>query len=64
VLDDVVLAISDDGIGIDDDEGRRSGLRNMAERAQALGGTFDVRRGGELGGTVVTWRVPRRTASR
>jgi signal transduction histidine kinase len=56
VADDVVLRITDDGVGIGR-SGRRSGLRNMADRAEALGGEFRVC-GGDQGGTVVEWRVP------
>jgi signal transduction histidine kinase len=50
--------ISDDGIGIRSSAGPSgSGLRNMAARAERLGGSFDVRsRPGE--GTSVTWTVP------
>ena len=57
VDDEVVLTVSDDGIGISDD-GRRSGLANMAERAEEFGGSFEVRRVGAEGGTVAVWRVP------
>jgi signal transduction histidine kinase len=59
VGDEVVLTVTDDGIGIADD-GRRSGLSNMAERAEEFGGTFEVRRAGPEGGTVAVWRVPAR----
>jgi signal transduction histidine kinase len=52
-----VLTVSDDGRGYVD-TGRRSGLRNMAERAESLGGRFEVARAGPDGGTVATWRVP------
>jgi signal transduction histidine kinase len=45
-----------DGTGIPAD-GRRSGLRNMADRAESLGGSFSTRDGAH-GGTVLTWRVP------
>ncbi len=54
--DDVVLEVTDDGRGLGA-VGRRSGLANMAERADSLGGTFTVtNRDG--GGTRVVWRVP------
>jgi signal transduction histidine kinase len=56
---DVVLTVTDDGIGLPDG-GRRSGLRNLTERAEACGGSFEVRRAGPDGGTVATWRVPAR----
>ncbi|MEU3980833.1 GAF domain-containing protein [Streptomyces sp. NPDC026672] len=50
------LSVTDDGVGIPA-EGRRSGLRNMAERAQQLGG--DLERGTpDGGGTALLWRVP------
>ncbi|MFE9445237.1 GAF domain-containing protein [Streptomyces sp. NPDC006602] len=53
---EVRLTVSDNGVGIPP-EGRRSGLRNMAERAQQLDGEleFDSPAGG---GTVLVWRVP------
>ncbi|MFI6931571.1 GAF domain-containing protein [Streptomyces sp. NPDC050287] len=53
---EVRLTVSDNGVGIPP-EGRRSGLRNLAERAQQLGGEleFDSPAGG---GTVLVWRVP------
>jgi signal transduction histidine kinase len=57
VTDDVVLTVTDDGTGFVD-TGRRSGLRNMADRAESLGGTFEVRPSGPGGGTVAVWRVP------
>jgi signal transduction histidine kinase len=51
------LHVEDDGRGMDADETRRSGLRNMARRAEALGGTFEVRSApGE--GTQLDWQVP------
>ena len=53
---DLVLRIADDGVGIPDD-GRRSGLSNLADRATALGGKFTTGRG-EGGGTVLVWQVP------
>ncbi|MFL6053908.1 MAG: GAF domain-containing protein [Actinoallomurus sp.] len=56
VGDELVLRVEDDGVGIPED-GRRSGLRNMAQRADDLGGSFEIRpRDG--GGTVLDWRVP------
>jgi signal transduction histidine kinase len=56
VRDDLCLRVEDDGVGIPE-SGRRSGLRNMAERAEILGGTFttETREGG---GTALIWRVP------
>lgn len=54
----VLLRVSDDGVGIPDDpRDGGSGLRNLAERAAALGGAFTASRR-ETGGTVATWQVP------
>ncbi|WUO07850.1 GAF domain-containing protein [Streptomyces virginiae] len=52
----VTVEVGDDGIGMPDG-GRRSGLRNLAERAERLGGELSVsaRTGG---GTRLVWRVP------
>ncbi|RCV54012.1 sensor histidine kinase [Marinitenerispora sediminis] len=52
----VTLEVADNGVGIPEG-GRRSGLRNMAERATALGGEFEARER-QGGGTVLVWRVP------
>ncbi|WP_344428137.1 GAF domain-containing sensor histidine kinase [Pseudonocardia ailaonensis] len=53
---ELVLQIADDGAGIPDDVAR-SGLRNLADRAEELGGGLEVhRRPG--GGTRLSWRVP------
>ncbi|MFM9373825.1 GAF domain-containing protein [Streptomyces sp. Da 82-17] len=60
VADEGVLTVtvSDDGVGIAPD-GPRSGLRNLTERAERLGGTLSVlSRPGPGGGTVLEWRVP------
>jgi signal transduction histidine kinase len=56
---DVVLTVTDDGVGLPDG-GRRSGLQNLKERAETRGGSFEVRRVGPDGGTVAVWRVPAR----
>ncbi|MDX3458909.1 GAF domain-containing sensor histidine kinase [Streptomyces sp. ME02-8801-2C] len=50
------LTVSDNGVGIPAD-GRRSGLRNMAERAEQLGGSLQVDSPAG-GGTTLGWRVP------
>ncbi|HEU5426637.1 MAG TPA: GAF domain-containing sensor histidine kinase [Actinocrinis sp.] len=54
----VALTVADDGVGIAPG-GRRSGLTNLRERAQQLGGSFSVDQGAN-GGTVLTWKVPSR----
>ncbi|WP_189815870.1 sensor histidine kinase [Streptomyces olivaceoviridis] len=53
---EVCLTVSDNGVGIAPD-GRRSGLRNMAERAAKLGGRLELTRP-DGGGTTLSWRVP------
>jgi signal transduction histidine kinase len=53
---EVRLKVSDNGVGIPAG-GRRSGLLNMAERAEQLGGTLTVDRP-DGGGTTLVWRVP------
>jgi signal transduction histidine kinase len=57
---DVVLTVRDNGIGIAG-RGRRSGLRNLEQRASALGGSLAVRRA-RAGGTELIWQVPLRKA--
>jgi signal transduction histidine kinase len=52
----VALTVVDNGVGIPAN-GRRSGLANLGERAQQLGGSFAARQGAE-GGTALTWTVP------
>ncbi|WP_309500679.1 sensor histidine kinase [Streptomyces shenzhenensis] len=56
---ELVLTVRDDGVGIAPG-GRRSGLRNMAERAEELGGRLEWESpaGGGGGGTTLVWRVP------
>ena len=54
--DEVRLTVSDNGVGIPAG-GRRSGLRNMAERAEQLGG--GLRLGSpDGGGTTLVWWAP------
>ncbi|GII87882.1 histidine kinase [Sphaerisporangium siamense] len=52
----VVLVVQDNGVGLPA-EGRRSGLRNLQERAERLGGTFVAESPAE-GGTRLVWDVP------
>ncbi|MEU5992414.1 GAF domain-containing sensor histidine kinase [Spirillospora sp. NPDC047418] len=60
VHDDLLLRVEDNGVGIPE-EGRRSGLRNMAERAEKLGGSFTAEPRPD-GGTVLTWQAPLKEA--
>ncbi|MFB8086796.1 GAF domain-containing protein [Streptomyces sp. NPDC055992] len=63
VRDDVLtVTVSDDGVGMGEN-GARSGLRNLTERAERLGGGLDARtRPAPESGTLVTWWVPLGTA--
>ncbi|MCG7525147.1 GAF domain-containing protein [Streptomyces sp. OfavH-34-F] len=55
----VRLAVADDGVGMPEG-GRRSGLRNLARRAESLGGAswFEPGIGEDGGGTTVVWQAP------
>ncbi|MEV0537525.1 GAF domain-containing sensor histidine kinase [Kitasatospora sp. NPDC050463] len=53
---EVVLTVRDDGVGVPE-QGRRSGLRNLAERAEGLGGAMELT-GPADGGTRLVWSVP------
>jgi signal transduction histidine kinase len=53
----LVLAVEDDGAGFDPGLAR-GGLVNMSERAQDMGGTFEVGPRESGGGTSLVWRVP------
>lgn len=56
---DVVLVVTDDGVGIDrEHSGRRSGVANISSRAHELGGSCRLDRVSDDGGTRLTWRVP------
>jgi signal transduction histidine kinase len=56
VTDEVVVEVRDDGRGIDHTVAR-SGLRNLAERAQRRGGSSSVDRSAD-GGTLFRWQAP------
>jgi len=53
---DLVLTVRDNGVGLGGPT-RRSGLANLAERADELGGTMRAT-SAEGGGTELEWRVP------
>jgi two-component system sensor histidine kinase DevS len=54
----VNLAVIDDGSGVDPARPHGNGLRNMAERASRLGGSFELDTA-EAGGCTLRWSVPR-----
>ncbi|MBO3747756.1 GAF domain-containing protein [Streptosporangiaceae bacterium NEAU-GS5] len=54
--DQITLTVTDNGVGIGS-ETRRSGLRNLRERAEALGGSFELAAPDE-GGTRLSWSAP------
>ncbi|MEV4434838.1 GAF domain-containing protein [Streptomyces sp. NPDC049555] len=51
------LTVTDDGVGMPADGDRRSGLRNLAERAARHGGRLSLDPVGDRG-TRLTWRIP------
>ncbi|WP_042410591.1 sensor histidine kinase [Streptacidiphilus carbonis] len=53
----VLLTVLDDGVGIPEG-GRRSGLRNLADRAAALGGAAWHQSGPDDMGTLLSWTAP------
>ncbi|MGS2811401.1 GAF domain-containing protein [Nocardia sp. MW-W600-9] len=57
VKDEVTIEIADDGTGVDPEVRRRSGLANLAARAEEVGGTFTMR-ARDQGGTVLRWSAP------
>lgn len=57
--DDLLLRVADDGVGISERPGPSGqGLKNMAARADALGGTLELHDGFDGRGTELVWRVP------
>ncbi|MFB9391403.1 GAF domain-containing protein [Streptomyces coeruleoprunus] len=54
---EVALTVTDDGRGVPAAVGRRSGLRNLAERAESVGGTFTTTTPQE-GGCRARWSAP------
>jgi two-component system, NarL family, sensor histidine kinase DevS len=57
VADELDIMVTDDGCGISADNGRRSGLANMASRAEQIGGRCHLATP-PGGGTEVHWSVP------
>ena len=60
--DEVVLIVTDNGMGLPQTQSRRSGLANLAGRAEVSGGRFTIepvpdQHGGSRGARVV-WRAP------
>jgi signal transduction histidine kinase len=54
---ELVLLVSDDGVGPASSKGAGNGLRNMESRASSLGGACEVR-ARQPRGTLVEWKVP------
>ncbi|KJY42778.1 histidine kinase [Streptomyces sp. NRRL B-1568] len=54
--DRVTLTVADNGVGIPEG-GRRSGLRNLADRARAVGGTLEIH-AEPKNGSRLTWTAP------
>jgi signal transduction histidine kinase len=55
--DAVLLQVTDDGVGVPEELGRRSGLLNLSERAARYGGSCTIT-SRATGGSVLSWRVP------
>ena len=60
--DEVVLIVTDNGLGLSEAQSRRSGLANLAGRAEVSGGRFTIEpvpdQHGGARGTRVVWRAP------
>ncbi len=57
VGDDLTIMVTDNGKGIPADNRRSSGLRNLARRAESVGGIFTLS-DAESGGTKLVWKAP------
>ncbi|WP_288049885.1 GAF domain-containing protein [Nocardia sp.] len=57
IRDEVTIEITDNGKGISESDTRRSGLANLAVRAENDGGSFDIRPN-PGGGTILHWSAP------
>ncbi|MFL4494831.1 GAF domain-containing protein [Streptomyces sp. VTCC 41912] len=53
----LTLTVADDGVGVSENGGRRSGLLNLAKRAENAGGGMTVE-APATGGTRLVWSVP------
>ncbi len=62
IADTVTIQIEDDGIGVDPEAGR-SGLVNLAKRAEESAGTFTLARR-TPSGSLLTWQVPHSGSAR
>ena len=60
--DEVVLIVTDNGLGLSEAQSRRSGLANLAGRAEVSCGRFTIEpvpdQHGGARGTRVVWRAP------
>jgi signal transduction histidine kinase len=54
----ITVSVADDGIGLTDDSGRRSGLKNLSARARRHKGKLAVHSKGTTPGTTIVWTVP------
>ena len=57
VGDEVIVSVTDDGVGAPVDVVGGRGLRNLADRAEEFGGSLELEIAPE-GGTALAWRVP------
>jgi signal transduction histidine kinase len=55
---DVVLIVTDDGVGMGAAPQRRSGLANLEQRASSLDGQCLIEPGPSGTGTRLVWRAP------
>ncbi len=62
--DDIVFAVSDDGVGLSAELSPGRGLTGMADRMQALGGSLEPLAPLPFGGATVRGRVPAAAAAR
>lgn len=58
IIGEIVVAIVDDGSGLEPGLGRNSGIDNMSRRASIHGGSFAIGAGPRGRGTSLIWRAP------